>query len=339
MGGIGQCCCTCCLASEDIPFSQVTLKAPFENCGGYGPPEEFPTLSLQQSDVFGCCYVGTHSFACQPPTTSCELYAKRKTDWSFKVEYHRSSNCYLPAGSDWATDCGNQSVCRLVQTKTVNATTSARVFFKHTRELINVEITVGKAQIKCDGDTDPVCKYFIAATWSYRVTEGLSSLLYYRKFDFVCTGNFEVDNCSLSTSWTVQNGSDSDSCPSDFYFGGGTTKVVKFTRAKFYDSLPTGEVTITKDDKPPFACCGGKTNCEVFQSTCGLDFSGDRCVAPLPPYPEGKDRGTAYAVPLLDICTNGTTGEDPHPGPLWWDDDNQPHCLVIHENGLAYVGV
>ena len=321
-------CCDCCLTPGEIPFSQIKLISPYENCSGYGPPPDYPILSLNQGAEDNCCFYAGLLFFCQPETKSCKLWAKRKTDWGYTVKYYRQLTKYLPLGST-VEDCGTCD-CILNQTRTVSATTTSRVFFGHKHQLKEITITVGKTFIKCEQDEVPVCKYFIAVTYTYSVAEGMSSLVGYRKADYTCVGNFQNNNCSVTSSWTTElGGPDSDSCPDDSIISWGAGSQVKITRAKFYNTLPTGTVTIGKDDTVPFSCCDGKTSCELRSSACGLVIGQDRCYPPIPAYPEGQHN---YS-PVLDYCSPPSSGSVT--GPLWWDENNQPHCMEIHVNGVS----
>ena len=298
MGAISKCCCgDCCLSAEDMPYTSVTLIAPTENCeggpgGGVGVGEgEDPPPPVASFQQFGCCHEAYFpSLYCQPLVQNCELWAKRKTDWGFTVKYYAAKKGYINTEDPNDCDCD----CTIYQTKAIDATETVRVFFGQEYQLVRLSVNVGKVKIKCDGDEDSTCKFYIAVTYGYQVQEYASEEFTSGTQNKTCAGNYNSPECSTTTSWTEEYGEDSDTCPEGFVdtflgsqFGNisGGPGNVTITRAKFYDTLPTGQVTIGQNDGVPFSCCEGKTGCVVTQPSCGLSFGNDRCLASVPSYP------------------------------------------------------
>lgn len=324
MGAISKCCCgDCCLSDEDMPYASVTLITPSENCEGgpgggvgvgVGEGEDLspPVANFQQ---FGCCHQAEFVLNCQPQVEICELWAKRKTDWGFTVKYYAAKKGYINTEDPNDCDCD----CTLYQTKTIDATETVRVFFGQKYQLIRLLVNVGQVKIQCIGDAVAACKFYIAVTYIYQIYEGNSLPIQYKQIDKACTGNYDPPECSTSTSWTEESGTDSDTCPegSINYLPESN---VTITRAKFYDELPTGQVTIGQNDDVPFSCCDGKTGCVVTQPSCGLSFGNDRCLTAVPNYPEiGScalygivQNGVLVGVQCYEVKTNGMFSPVPY---------------------------
>jgi hypothetical protein len=208
----------------------------------------------------------------------------------------------------------------LVQSKSTSGIATARRFFGAKRTLNAITITIGKALIKCDGDEEPACKYFIAATYEFIVEEGMSQQIDHSIYEQSCTGVFRPGDCSISASWSTEFGEDTDTCPEDA-IAYTELSTVEITRAKFYDELPTGEIEITADDDVPFSCCDGKTNCDISQIPCGLNIGGSNCFGNVPLYDESE-------FGYLSVCFL-------EEGPLWLDEDTgELKCYEVQVNGM-----
>jgi hypothetical protein len=176
-----------------------------------------------------------------------------------------------------------------------------RIFYLAEYELIRLRITVGKALTKCDEDAEPVCRFFVATTYYYSILEDISAPYVFTSFDISCTGVYRDGICSYTNAWTVEDGTDSDNCPDGLVIDPSTAEldIGSFTRIKFYDTLPTGEVSLTNADSLPNSCCTGKTNCTFVVVPCGLSdtAASDRCLPALPQFDGQFD----------DLCAGGTT--------------------------------
>lgn len=333
MGAISKCCCgDCCLSAEDMPYTSVTLIAPTENCeggpgggvgAGVGEGEGDPEPPVSGFSQFGCCYQAEFVLNCQPEVETCELWAKRKTDWGFNVEYYDAKKSYIETQDpDDCTDCP----CIVRRTKSVDATATSRVFFGHKHRLARLRVNVGKAFIKCNGDESPVCKFYVAVTYEYEITEGKTAPIVYQLFNKSCSG-FDSPNCSVSTSWSEEYGTDSDTCPEDAEINYLGPITVALTRAKFFDEFPEGQVTISAGDTVPFACCDGKTGCTISGQSCGLSFGGSNCFGAVPEYPEFSDLAFLFLHPCPDYGFLQ--------GPLWFDPStNTVNCYQVKVNGM-----
>jgi hypothetical protein len=268
-----------------MPYESVTINSPLDDCG---PGEPTPKTESFVQD--GCCWRATFEYDCQPLTNQfCGPYAKQTVDFSFDAVYYQQKISYNPPG-DYESEDEFECPCIPVQQRSVDAKSSARIFYLRDTQLVSIVVTVGKAKIQCDGDEAPVCKPYIAVTYEYNFREAISLPNYYRQIDFACTGLFQNTNCSVTHSWSEESGTDSDACPYE-----GITEEVGpnvfgsayfVSRIKFYDELPDigDEVSIGLGDDGTFDCCDGKTNCEIRQSSCGLAVGGN-CPGAVAPWP------------------------------------------------------
>jgi hypothetical protein len=264
-----------------------------------------------------CCLENRIILQCQPASESCSLWAKRVATSSFTVNYYQKENAFLTTTDPEPEGCCE---CTLVQSKSNSGTATARRFFGTKRTLNAIKITIGKTLIKCDGDEEPTCKYYIAATYEFIVEEGMSPQIDHSVSAQSCTGVFRPGDCSISASWSTEFGEDTDTCPDDA-IQYTELSTVEITRAKFYDELPTGEIEITADDDVPFSCCDGKTNCNISQIPCGLNIGGSNCFGNVPLYDEAE-------FGYLSVCNLSE-------GPLWLDNETQElKCFEVQVNGM-----
>lgn len=321
MGTLGTCCCGCCLEPADMPYTAVQLVAPLDDCegglgdglggvgqgigGGGGGPEEpqYPEASFSQAS---CCYIADFNLACQQYTEHCGVWASQDLDFSYKAEFYKLKPTYLE--SPGAADCQ----CELVQTKLVDYDRTDKIYWVARYKLKTIRIHVGKINVQCDGDETPACKFYIAASYVFEVCEnafvwsGGVSLYPQFTIDYTCTGNYRAGECSLTSTYqeasTVNNCTDVLNQDPWQSCNQLDTKII--SRIKLYDTLPTGQITITNADLPPVNCCGVETGCEVFSQPCGLELI-DNCVPNLPTY-----NGDA-----MDYFCQQVSGNNPGPPP------------------------
>lgn len=329
MGKLTSCCCgDCCIEENEMPYTTATLKSPDKVTCPSGPGvDPDPVESFVRGS---CCYTARFELPCQPiQNRTCALFAKQTADFSFDLIYYQSQISYNPAGTYVSPD-DFSCPCVAVQKRSVVVQSAARIFLEQYFQLEAVSIHVGKMKIKCDGDENPVCKYYIAATSEYRIHEGISQAQYSVVKSITCSGLYEDGNCSISNSWTEEDGINSDTCPEGISFAGSGT-LMYFTRIKFYDSLPaTGDVTITNDDDVPFDCCGGKTNCEITQLNCGLSIDSN-CLPPVTPWIAGEQDNSEFR---LVPCPGVGLGSNSNSEPVYFDDElGQYVCYLPVVNG------
>ena len=328
MGTLGTCCCGCCLEPEEMPYTAVQLVAPLDDCegglgdglggvgqgiGGGGGPEEpqYPEASFIQGT---CCFIADFNLACQQYTEHCGVWASQDLDFSYKAEFYKLKPSYLEEPG--AADCK----CELVQTKLVDYDRTDKIYWIARYKLKTIRIHVGKINVQCDGDEAPACKYYVAASYIFEVCEtalgwtgGISQ---YPQFtiDYTCTGNYRAGECSLTS--TYQEASTINNCTDvlnqDPWQFCNQTDIKIISRIKLFDTLPTGQVTITNADLPPVNCCGNETGCVVIGQPCGLELI-DNCVPNLPTY-NGDD---------MDYFCQQVIGNNPGPPP--YDDE----CEIV----------
>lgn len=327
MGCFGKCACgDCCIEEDEMPYTTATLKSPDKTTCPSGPGvDPDPTEAFVRGE---CCYTARFELPCQSiQNRTCALFAKQTADFSFDAVYYQPMLSYNPAGIyDSPEDFS--CPCIAVQKRTVEVQSAARIFFEQYFRLEAVSIHVGKMRIKCDGDANPVCKFYIAATSEYRVHEGISQAQYSSVKTISCTGIYRDGNCSITNSWTEEDGVNSDTCPEDISFAGSGT-LMYFTRIKFYDSLPAaGDVTIASTDHLPFDCCSGKTNCTITQLNCGISIDSN-CLPPVAPWIQGEQDNSEFRLVPCPGSTCGTRSE-----PVYFDEEsNQYVCYSPVVNG------
>jgi len=299
---LSKCCCDCCITEEEMPWETVTLKAPYETCNGVTEPPTYPSQPLVRQ---GCCYVAEFELDCQTATNVCDLWARRNYSFSYTADFYKTQTDFINRTTPPTTPVCD---CIKYQTKQVSFDGKIRIYYLAQYDLIRLRITVGKALTKCDEDAEPVCRFFVATTYYYTILEDISNAYVYKKIDNACTGVYRNGICSYTNSWTEEEGTDSDNCPEGLVVNPATAEldIGSFTRIKFYDTLPTGEVSLTNADSLPNSCCTGKTNCTFVVVPCGLSdtASSDRCLPALPEF-DGQ---------FEDICYPGMQDDRSNPG-------------------------
>lgn len=302
MSKLSKCCCDCCITAEEMPWETVTLKAPYETCNGVSEPPTYPSQSLVRQ---GCCYVAEFELDCQTATNVCDLWARRNYSFSYTADFYKTQTDFINRTTPPITPVCD---CIKYQTKQVSFDGKIRIYYLAQYDLIRLRITVGKALTKCDEDAEPVCRFFVATTYYYTILEDISNAYVYKKIDNACTGVYRNGICSYTNSWTEEDGTDSDNCPEGLVVNPATAEldIGSFTRIKFYDTLPTGEVSLTNADSLPNSCCTGKTNCTFVVVPCGLSdtAANDRCLPALPQF-DGQ---------FEDICYPGMQDDRSNPG-------------------------
>lgn len=276
MGTLSQCCCDCCITPEEMPWTEVTLKAPYEDCGppviGVDPePPSYPTAQFVRQS---CCYVADFPFTCQPWSFNCQLWAHQDFDISFDKSVYGVKAAY--ASNQSGFDCP----CILTQTESTSRYSKDRLFAAARYRLSNIRVHVGKVLVKCDGDAEAACKFYIAATYEFDVDYG-TYLKQYLLTSEECVGVYRDGFCSTTETYTSESGTNTDTCNIDAtYFDSNPSfsDVVRISRIKFYDTLPIVPVSLSDADEPPVSCCGGDAGCEPEISPCGLNIV-DNCVA------------------------------------------------------------
>jgi hypothetical protein len=264
-----------------MPWETVTLKAPYETCNGVTEPPTYSTASFERRS---CCYVAEFELDCQPWVYDCHLWVKQNFDLSYNVAIYDIKTAY--AASLPATDCD----CIHVQDIAYSSLDIIRLFAVNKRKLTKITVSVGKVLVKCAGDAEATCKYYVASTWEFDAKADAAGGLggfepSYQTATKTCTGVYREGFCSYTDETTSVIGTTSDSCPEDLAEtwlagGSGITYQFKVSRIKLYDTLPTTPVSITDADEPPVSCCGGETGCELQVDPCGLNLV-DNCYKPL----------------------------------------------------------
>jgi hypothetical protein len=221
---------------------------------------------------------------CQPWIYDCHLWVKQNFDLSYNVAIYDIKTAY--ASSLPATDCD----CIHVQDIAYSSLDIVRLFAVNKRKLTKITVSVGKVLVKCSGDAEATCKYYIASTWEFEAKADAAGGLggfepSYQTATKSCTGVYREGFCSYTDETTSVIGTTSDACPEDlaetWLAGeGGITYEFKVSRIKLYDTLPTTPVSITDADEPPVSCCDGETGCELQVDPCGLNLV-DNCYKPL----------------------------------------------------------
>lgn len=281
MSKLSKCCCDCCITEEEMPWETVTLKAPYETCNGVTEPPTYPSATFERRS---CCYVAEFELGCQPWIYDCHLWVKQNFDLSYNVAIYDIKTAY--ASSLPATDCP----CIHVQDVSYSSLDIVRLFAVNKRKLTKITVSVGKVLVKCSGDTEAACKYYVASTWEFDAKADAAGGLggfepSYQTATESCTGVYREGFCSYTDETTTVIGTTSDACPEDLAEtwlagDGGITYQFKVSRIKLYDTLPTTPVSITDADEPPVSCCGGETGCELEIDPCGLNLV-DNCYKPL----------------------------------------------------------
>ena len=294
MGTMGKCCCgDCCLTPELMPFTTVSLIAPTDDCegglggggdpgGGVGAgvgegdpdPVTYPTASLIDS---GCCYTAEFNLACQEYTEHCGLYASQDVDFAYKTDLYKAKASYLEELGE------HECPCIKVQSYDFTYNGAGKFYWAARYKLKSIMIHVGRVNVVCAGSESPACKYYVAATYKFEYCDAILPIQEY-VLDTVLTGHYKVDQCS--TTETFQQTSSINSCQNlldaDPWGSCPVGEGYNISRIKLFDSLPTGQVSITDADYPPFSV-GGSSGCVLQSHPCGLNVI-DNCIANLPAY-------------------------------------------------------
>jgi hypothetical protein len=275
-----------------MPWETVTLKAPYEDCEtggggvgigeGEGDPPTYPSATFERRS---CCYVAEFDFGCQPWIFDCHLWVKQNFSTSYSIAEYDIKTAY--ASSLPATECP----CIQTQDTDYTNTQIVRLFAINRRKLKKITVSVGKVLVKCAGDTEATCKYYVASTWEFDANAaaygglGIVTDSSYNSTTISCTGVYRQGFCSYTDTTTTTSGTISDACPESVdadWFDDNPSIFYQFkvSRIKLYDALPTTPVSITDADEPPVSCCGGETGCELEIDPCGLNLV-DNCYKPL----------------------------------------------------------
>jgi hypothetical protein len=276
-----------------MPWETVTLKAPYETCNGVTEPPTYPTATFERRS---CCYIAEFELGCQPWIYDCHLWVKQNFDLSYNVAIYDIKTAYV--GSLPASDCP----CIHVQDVSYSSLDIVRLFAVNKRKLTKITVSVGKVLVKCSGDAEATCKYYIASTWEFEAKADAAGGLggfepSYQTATQSCTGVYREGFCSYTDETTSVIGTTSDACPEDlaetwFLNHDGIEYDFKVSRIKLYDTLPVTPVSITDADEPPVSCCGGETGCELEIDPCGLNLV-DNCYKPLADF-AGVDLAAFY---------------------------------------------
>jgi len=318
MGCFGKCGCPCCLDAQDMPFTSVSLIAPTDNCegglgggggdiggvgiGGGGVGQQYPSASFSQAN---CCFVADFNLGCQEYVKNCAVLATVDMDYGLNVDYYRSKASYIQPGG--TPDCP----CIKVQSSRIDSHVRHKAWWLERHKLIGIQIHVGKINVICT-DGEQACKFYVAATYAFETCEfilgwGIGASFYPEyTVDHTCTGVYRNGTCSYSgtsqSASSVNNCNDLKAGFPDQYCTAGQRRY--FSRIKLYDTLPTGQISITNADLPPVNCCNGSTGCTVTGSPCGLNLDSN-CMPNLPQFSDSLSLG-------CQGYTNGP-GEPPYP--------------------------
>jgi hypothetical protein len=289
-----------------MPFTSVSLIAPADDCegglgdgfdvggvgiGGGGIGGGDPEIPIYPSAEFvpvNCCFIADFNLACQEYTKNCAVLATIQTDISAKFEYYRRRIPYLLDGND-PVSCP----CELIQSNLVSEQTIHKAWWLERHRLVALRVHVGKIRVQCEGG-ESACKYYVAVSYIFEHCEFVlgwdaSGVTFYPEFTntYDCTGVYRDGTCSFSNQFentsTINNCNDLlEEFPAQFC-NEFQQKII--SRIKIFDTLPTGQISISDADYPPLSCCGGSTGCAITGSPCGL-YIVDNCMPNLPQYAE-----------------------------------------------------
>ena len=294
MGTMGSCCCDCCLDAEDMPFTSVSLIAPTDDCegglggagiGGLGEPI-YPSANFVPVN---CCFIADFNLACQEYTKNCAVLATLQTDISAKFEYYRRRIPYLLDGND-PVSCP----CELIQSNLVSEQTIHKAWWLERHKLVALRVHVGKIRVQCEGG-ESACKFYVAVSYIFEHCEFVLGWAtggsFYAEFtnSYDCTGVYRDGTCSFSNQFentsTINDCNDLMAAFPDQFCAFDPLRQKIISRIKIFDTLPTGQISISDADYPPLSCCGGSTGCTITGSPCGL-YIIDNCMPNLPQFDE-----------------------------------------------------
>jgi hypothetical protein len=158
---------------------------------------------------------------------------------------------------------------------------------------VALRVHVGKIRVQCEGG-ESACKFYVAVSYIFEHCEFVlgwdaSGVTFYPEFTntYDCTGVYRDGTCSFSNQFentsTINDCNDLMAAFPAQYCNESQQKII--SRIKLFDTLPTGQISITDADYPPVSCCGGSTGCTITGSPCGLSII-DNCMPNLPQYAE-----------------------------------------------------
>ena len=301
MGTMGGCCCDCCLDAEEMPFTSVSLIAPTDDCEGglgdglggggvgIGGGPEVPIYPSAEFVPVNCCFIADFNLACQEYTKNCAVLATIQTDISAKFEYYRRRIPYLLDGND-PVSCP----CELIQSNLVSEQTIHKAWWLERHKLVGLRVHVGKIRVQCEGG-ESACKYYVAVSYIFEHCEFVLGWAtggsFFAEFtnSYNCTGVYRDGTCSFSNQFenssTINNCNDLMAAFPDQFCAFDPLRQKIISRIKLFDTLPTGQISISDADYPPLSCCGGSTGCTITGSPCGLSII-DNCMQNLPQFDE-----------------------------------------------------
>ena len=299
MGCFGKCGCPCCLEAEEMPYESVSLIAPLDDCEGglgdglggggvgIGGGPETPIYPSANFVPVNCCFIADFNLACQEYTKNCAVLATIQTDISAKFEYYRRRIPYLANGND-PVSCP----CELIQSNLVSEQTIHKAWWLERHKLVGLRVHVGKIRVQCEGG-ESACKFYVAVSYIFEQCEFVLGWAtggsFFAEFtnSYDCTGVYRDGTCSFSNQFenssTINDCNDLMAAFPAQYCNEFQQKII--SRIKIFDTLPTGQISISDADYPPLSCCGGSTGCTITGSPCGLSII-DNCMPNLPQFDE-----------------------------------------------------
>lgn len=298
-----------------MPYTSVSLIAPLDDCeggiggggagigggsggsiggigigggggggsgGGSGP--EIPVYPSANFEPAGCCFVADFNLACQSYSEFCGVWASQRIQYGYTIDAYKSKISYRDTPGNHNCDCIK------VQTERIEVDRTNKVWWVARHKLIGLRVHVGKTNVTCTSGAVG-CKFYVAVSYIFEdcdmIFDWLNGLSFYPEFTStkICTGVYRNGTCSFTSTLTenssVNNCTDMlanvnwDICTQ------GRQRII--SRIKIFDTMPTGQVSITNADLPPVSCCGGQTGCTVTGNPCGL-YLISNCMPNLPQY-------------------------------------------------------
>ncbi len=159
-------------------------------------------------------------------------------------------------------------------------------------KLVGLRVHVGKIRVQCEGG-ESACKFYVAVSYIFEQCEFVLGWAtggsFFAEFtnSYDCTGVYRDGTCSFSNQFenssTINDCNDLMAAFPAQYCNEFQQKII--SRIKIFDTLPTGQISISDADYPPLSCCGGSTGCTITGSPCGLSII-DNCMPNLPQFDE-----------------------------------------------------
>jgi hypothetical protein len=282
-----------------MPYESVSLIAPLDDCEGglgdglggggvgVGGGPEVPIYPSAEFVPVNCCFIADFNLACQEYTKNCAVLATIQTDISAKFEYYRRRIPYLANGND-PVSCP----CELIQSNLVSEQTIHKAWWLERHKLVGLRVHVGKIRVQCEGG-ESACKFYVAVSYIFEQCEFVLGWAtggsFFAEFtnSYDCTGVYRDGTCSFSNQFenssTINDCNDLMAAFPAQYCNEFQQKII--SRIKIFDTLPTGQISISDADYPPLSCCGGSTGCTITGSPCGLSII-DNCMPNLPQFDE-----------------------------------------------------